>query len=592
MDQSINLQTLIAIARRRFWFLAVPLIVAAFAAVLLLGVLPPIYRSEAVIRIEEQNIPEDLVPALINDYIEQQLDTLGRRILTQDNLLQIINRHDLYQDQAAQLRSSEVTAMLRDNIIIGVIKTEVSNPQTGRTGEIPVAFRIRFDYANPTKARAVVSDLVSQYLSTHAESRRAVAAQTANFFGNERQAVEQRIAAAEERLAEFKTENRELLPEETAFQRQMLNNVESQLQLIDRDLRSLKERQSFLTTQVALTPEFDAPTIRGGTAATPEAQLELLRAELATARARYSATHPDVIRLEREVRSLGAVVGARSTVGQLADREAALVAELARLRERYTEDHPDVVRARGALASIRDDLEAIERESSAGSVGGGTRNTAYVQLSAQLNSVESEIRSIEQQRSSLENERVNLQKLLAQAPRVEQQYIRLQRDLEAAIAEREELADMQATAELSTAAETQAVAERLVLAEPANLPTDPVRPRKKLILALGLVLGMCGGGAAAALGELTDRSVRSSRDLKAIIGDTPLVSIPTLRTANDRWRIWAFRFAGIGALGVVCIAALVAVDRVIMPLDVLVYDARAWVTRWLAIGAPGAGVGL
>ncbi len=572
---------LLRIAWRRKWYFLVPAALCLGAAVLFLLNATPKYKSEATIFVENQNVPEDIVPSLMPDYIDRRLDMLTRRVLLNSSLTQLVERYDLYPAARQNMPMAAIVERMRSNIDVVLFSTEVTDPRSGRTSESTVAFRVGFTYSEPEIARRVTDELVSLFLATNLEARRDVAEQTTSFLAKERAAIESRINQLEEDFTRFQTENRLLLPEEAAFTRQQLANIESQLDVLDRDLRALREREGFLSTQLALTNEFESAR-DDGRGTTPESQLELLRAELATAAARYSSNHPDVVRLRREVSSLERVVGERSGGGggggstALLDQEAALSAELASLRERYTEDHPDVVRAERQLASVRDALP------SSGSANGlGTaRNGAFVQLKAQLNSVQTELNSVAQQREELLAERDQLQRRLAQAPAVEREYTRLSRELENAIADRENIADKEATAQLSRALETEAVGERLVLAEPPTRPLSPVSPDKKLILAVGLVLAMSGGGASVLVAEMLDRSIRSIGQLAAIIGEKPLVSIPVLRTARDARRLWSRRAAGVTVVVAIAAGAAVWVDRSVVPLDVLGFELQNRFAQW------------
>lgn len=587
MELSLDPRHLVHIVWRRRWWFVVPVALVFGVAVLLLLFLPPTYRSEATILIQDQDVPEEIVPSLMSDHVDRRLDALTRRVMLSDNLRDIIERFDLYPEERQYLSRTALVEKMRDAILVEPLKTQITDPSTGRSGEMTVAFRVRFDYRKAEDARRVANELVSLYLSINQETRRGVAAQTTDFLSSEVAAVEDRIARLEEDLARFQVDNRELLPEEAAFKRQLLANAEQLLQSLERDLRSLKEREGFLTTELALTDEYDAPDTRGVADSSPAARLEYARAELATARARYSPRHPDVVRLEREVASLEAVVGERAGGGELLEREAALVAQRASLRERYTDSHPDVARVEEALAGVREAIAGGGGRDAVGRASSGlTRNTAYVQLRAQLNSVQAEIASIEEQRGQLQEERRQLQEELARAPVVEQEFLRLNRQLENAVADREALADKEATAALSGSLETAAIGERLVLAEPASVPLEPVSPSEKLVLVLGLVLAVGSGGTAVVAAELLDRTVRSTRQLAQLLGDTPLAMVPTIVSPVERRRRWVRRTAvivlvlGVGAGGASWF------HRTVVPLDVLAYEGRGLVDRWLATTFP------
>jgi uncharacterized protein involved in exopolysaccharide biosynthesis len=551
--------------KRRKWWFGLPAVAILGLAVLGMFTLQPIYRSSATILIESQDVPEDLVPALMGDYIDRRLDVLTRRVLLRDNLLELAERFELFPDRPEDMTPEELAELIRKEIGVHVLSTEVNDPRTGRTGDMTVAFELSFHYPDAETARRVVDELAASYMALNQRQRQQVIAETTDFFAGERAALEERITDLENEVKVFREENAELLPRAVEFKRVQLGNVEQRLQDLRSSLRSLEERKGFLQTQLALTDEFEIFPDYGTPGATPESKLEIARAELAAARARYSGEHPDVRRLEREVNSLQSVVGVRSGASALAAREAELAAELAQLQDRYTSEHPDVRRISGQLASVRESLR--NSADGAGPVEQGTRprNSAYVQLSAQLNSVTSEISAVEQQVAELEERRLDLQGQLSRAPLVEQEFEQLNRRLQSALEERDAVADKERTAGLSSSLEASAVGEQFVLAEPATVPRDPVRPNEKLILALGLVMAVGSGGAGIVMGELLDRSIRSTAHLARVLGEAPLVSIPTLVSPSDarkdrRWR-WGLAVFGLALL----VGLAVWIDRAVMP---------------------------
>jgi uncharacterized protein involved in exopolysaccharide biosynthesis len=578
MDVSVNPWELIRVVWRRKWFFITPAVLVLAVAAAAIVLVPPLYRSDATILVERQEMPEDVVPSLANEEIDRRLQVITNRVLVTQNLIEIADRHDLYAADRDVLSREAIADRMRERIDTQTMITEFNDESSGRRGQATVGFQVSFLDPDPRVARAVTDDLVSTYLVTNLEQRRAVAERTTEFLAGERAALDERIAGLEDELAAFKTANRELLPQEAAFKRRALTELGQRLDSTERDLRVLRERESYLATQLALTEEFDADGAGGRT--TPASQLALLRTELATARARYRSTHPDVVRLEREVRSLEALVGAEGSSAALAASERELTTRLATLRERYTDDHPDVRRVRRELAAVR--RTRAEAESGGGPTAPGVdRNPTFVRLSAELNSVRAEIAAIGEQRDRLRAQRAALQDQLARTPDVEREYNRLVRRLENAVADREELADKEATVRLSGSMESTEAGERLTLIEPPSLQDSPAQPNKRLILAIGIVLSVASGGTSLAIAQFFDRSIRSARDLSRLVGDVPLCAIPMLLTPGDRRRRWRRRGAVVAVTLLVLAGALFWVHTRVTPLDLLGYEVSTKVEQRL-----------
>ena len=58
---------------------------------------PPTYRSTGTILIEQQEIPTDLVRSTVTSYADERVQIISQRVMTTQNLLEIIRRYELYQ---------------------------------------------------------------------------------------------------------------------------------------------------------------------------------------------------------------------------------------------------------------------------------------------------------------------------------------------------------------------------------------------------------------------------------------------------------------------------------------------------------------
>ena len=95
-EQTKDLRDYIDAFRRRRTTI---LLVAAgiFAVSVMVALLwPPTYRSTATILIEAQEIPPDLIRSTITSYATQRIETIKQRVTTRVNLMQIIEKYNLY----------------------------------------------------------------------------------------------------------------------------------------------------------------------------------------------------------------------------------------------------------------------------------------------------------------------------------------------------------------------------------------------------------------------------------------------------------------------------------------------------------------
>jgi polysaccharide biosynthesis transport protein len=557
------------ILRRRKWWFLLPALLVFAAAVVTASVWPPSYRSEAIILVEQAEIREDLVSTIVDDYVERRLDGIARRILVTDNLRRIIEQYNLYPEARQRLPMITVVERMRSDIHRVMISTQGANPNRGNPSHPTVAFSVAFDYPNPQIAQRVTNELVSLYLNENLRLRRGRATETAEFIEAERERAEQRIAELGRELSEFKQANVGSLPEDLTFNQQQIARHQQQLDDLDRQSRSLRERGIYLEAQLASLD----PDLGGIDGLSPRARLRSAQAELASLRSRYGAEHPDVVKLQREIAGLESIVGGASGSAGLESERARLQEEVRALRQRYAESHPDRVLAERQLQEIEAQLQA-----------GGARNVnhevmpqnpAYVQLDAQLNVVRSELASIEEQRAAVQARIGALQEAVALAPTVEREYGRLERSLADAKALREELSRKEAIARLGESLETEQKAERFSLIEPPSLPAAPVRPNRPAIVLIGLVVALGAGIGMVSTAETFDDAVYSPKEITQMFGEAPLAVIPPIVTSADRWRTWMRR----AAVAVVLIVAIGVGGWLLhsryMPLDMVWYGLQS-----------------
>ena len=74
-----------AVTRRHRLLLGTMLGIFVFAGLLAL-LLPAIYRSEAVILIEQQEIPTDMARSTVTSYADQRIQVISQRVMTSSNL--------------------------------------------------------------------------------------------------------------------------------------------------------------------------------------------------------------------------------------------------------------------------------------------------------------------------------------------------------------------------------------------------------------------------------------------------------------------------------------------------------------------------
>ena len=285
------------IAGRRKWAFVVPMLSVIILAMAVALLLPPKYRSSATILIEEQEIPTNFVMATVTSFAEQRLQQINQRIMSTTKLLEIIDQFGLYRKMRAKRTTEEVIDQMRKDVKLKQISAEVVDRRTGRPTEATIAFSLSYEGKDPPgTVQRVANVLVSLFLQENLQVRERQTAEATQFLDDEMQKIQAELSEVELKLARFKEAHINELPELLQVNIQSLQNAERAIERFEEQLRSLKEREGYLQTQLANISPFMENSDRN--------RLQLLKTELVGMQTRLSGEHPDVIKAKAEIKAL------------------------------------------------------------------------------------------------------------------------------------------------------------------------------------------------------------------------------------------------------------------------------------------------
>lgn len=558
---------LVAVGRRRIPMLVTAGLVFAIA-VLVAMLLPPVYRSTATILIEEQEIPQDLVRTTITSYADQRIQVISQQVMTRANLMQIIEKYDLYQRQRRIETTEEVLERMRKDIKLDLVTSDVTDRRGGGRTTATIAFTLAYDSVSPDKAQKVANELTSLYLNENLQIRRQKAEETSSFLAEEAERLKEHIGEIEEHLADFKLKNQGRLPELAQVNMQMRDRAEVELTDLDRQAASIEERRFYLQAQLAqMKPNTPIMSASGERIFDPEDRLRALRAQYAGLEGLYSPEHPDMVRMRRQMVALERETALPQDGSEEAKQLAKLKTDLAAVSDRYSANHPDVIKLRGLIT-------ALERRMTEAGIAPAppkkqAENPAYLTLQAQLEALATETRALQKHRQELRARIAMLESRLEKTPEVEKDYLELSRDRENSVARYREIKAKLMEAEVAQDLEKDRKSERFSLIDPPQYPEKPRSPNRPAILLIGLMLALGSGVGSVALLEALDNSVRNSKELAHTLAVPLLSVIPYIRNEADRRkREFPWKLAVPAAVGGAA-ALLLAIHFVWMPLEVL-----------------------
>jgi uncharacterized protein involved in exopolysaccharide biosynthesis len=569
-----DLYDYLALLRRRKTLILMVAASLLAASAALAFLLPAVYRSTATILIEEQEIPPDLVRSAIATYADQRIETIKQQVLSRSTLWKIVEQHDLYKSLRKRNPPEEILARFVKDIQIDVMNVKVIDKRTQNPTQATIAFTLAYDGESAELAQKVANELTSLFLGENLKTRERHAQETTAFLKRESENLSHHIQELEQKLSGVKQRAEGALPELVQLNMQLLSQVQREIIESDREIRSLKERKTYLEGELAtLKPHTPIISASGERLLDTSERLKALRAQHASASGYLAPDHPDIIKLKQELSSLekeASGAGAIDGRDELSKRLMAERASLAALRERVGALHPDVVRLQDVVASLDRELRAaVARPAQSPPVK--PENPAYINIQSQLASTMASLQSQEAARIDLKRRMAVYAKRVESTPTVEPQYLDLLRDRENSVRKHQEITSRLMEAQVSGELEVQRKGERFSLINPPELPEKPDRPNRLAILLLGAFLAMAGGVGAGVAADNVDRRIYTADQLRRVMRVAPLAVIPYLPTESELTALGRRRAVfGLAGLGVV-VAGAVALHLAWMPLDVLWY---------------------
>lgn len=536
---------------------------------------PPLYRTGSTILIEQQEIPQELVRSAISSFADERVQIISQRVMTTQNLMQLIQRYNLYPAIRENKPREVLLQTMRNDIGLKMISADVIDPRSGHPTQATIAFSVTYQNRSPELALKVADEITTLYLNENLQSRTQMAAQTATFFEEEAQKEQLHIVELDKKIADFKQKHLNSLPELQQLNENVTDRTELELRDAENRIAAIDSQEILLRAQLAqLNPTSQVFSDTGQRVMGVEDRLKALRSQLADYKAKYAPDHPDVVNTEREIAGLEAEEKAEgqkalNKTGDIARQLSEAQAQLARAQEKYSPDHPNVLRLTHLVAELKGELAAQPTTGDSDKIQAHADNPVYIQVKGQLDALITERQSAETKRDELKTKRDEFERRLALAPSVERDYRAMLRELENAQLRYQQIRAKQGDTEISENLETEHKGERFTMIEPPLPPEKPVSPNRLLIMMGGLVLSLAASAGMVFLRDSIDPSVRSFNEVRELLSVPPLAAIPTIVTASERRaHRRQMRYAWTGVFTAL-VAAIGLIHFFVLPLDVL-----------------------
>ena len=513
--QNIKPQDLFVIAIRHKWLIVGSTIVSLGLAWLFLAVTPKIYRSNTLVIVENQQIPESYVSAVVAGSVAERLTVIKQQVLSRTVMNRVIDDYSL-------LPKDGVTNESREELINGLRKN-ITIEFKGQPGGARIdAFTISFAHTSPETAMKVTAGLAAQFVEENLKTREEQVAGTTEFLSIELERAKASLDEQEHAIANFKRKYIGELPSQIDANLQTLNRLEREQTTLSESIRHRLDRKTALDKMISAyeniglafvespreammnqdvvadlsAREKPAGNRKTGGGDSPGVRLKELERNLASMSAEYKDTYPDVIVLRKEIAQIKAQIAEKQRLAHSESFEETEVSNTKSLVER---------KSKGAHASVDPYLNELKRE----------RDETEIGLS-----------SLKEQANRLIEQIRVYQSRVERTPEREQELIVLQRDYENTKRNYQTLLDKQLNAKISEELERKQKAGKFRIVDPAHLPSHPESPDASRVLLAGILLGcMAGYGIAFAL-EISKKGFSKVEDVESLLGLPVLASIP------------------------------------------------------------------
>jgi polysaccharide chain length determinant protein (PEP-CTERM system associated) len=467
----LSISDILAIAKRRFWWIAVPVVLGPMIGLGITFLLKKVYTSDAFVLIEQPKVPDKYVTSVLDDQTNARLSTMRDQILSRSRLEPVIQKYGL--DRGSRPGSTEVLVEnLRKTIKVTPLRTEGTGPLSG--------FYISVNADRPDTARGICSDVLSMFIVESSHIRQQQAEDTTEFLSGQLAESKKKLDQDDAALAAFKQQYMGQLPSDETRNLQMLTSIGTQLDVVSQALAQAEQQKIFQESLIA-----QQLTARSNTGV-PASTRDEIEIELAKLQAQ-----------ERD------------------------------LQARYTSDHPDVMKLRSQIADLQAKLrENRKPNASGGTEIGGANSPELERMRLTLHMTEATIREKRQEQARLQQQMQSFQGKIQLSPSVEEKYKILTRDYESSLQFYKELLGKKTQSEMSTNLERQQEGEQFKVMDQPSLPAAPSWPKRTQFALAGLGAGLVLGLLLVFWQEKRQHFIRSEEDVEHFLALPILAGIP------------------------------------------------------------------
>ncbi len=462
------------IIREYHWFFGV------FGLVTVLGIgiiieLPKVYSARAEILIEQESMHAIGKNENRAQNLSHRIQSIVKTILTNENIDKILRKHMVLNDGTPKEELYKAYELFRKSTKLDFINAVIVNPVTGREGMVSLGVSITHENKSAERAYEITNNLTDLLLSENAGKVTAKGSDQLAFLEKEKANLFAELKQVEGEMATFKEANSLYLPEIHTVAIRRYQDLKSEFENIDDKISFLKKSEYDVLANVATTNANSGLYTSEGTR----------------------------------------IVGAR-------DKLVILQQQYEQLSSEFTSMHPDIIKLKEDIAALKRSITAM-RQNQPGQVN--PSNPAQMLLRARLDGLRSELQQEISRKLKTQEELKQVEIQIQKMPRVKEELKLIELKQESVLTKYRKIEDNLVQVSLSSEMRDANLLENFILSEPAHYPVSPIKPRKKILLVVLLLLATSLAYLVALLKDMYNDRIMSRNDFIKYV-DEPIYVIP------------------------------------------------------------------
>jgi polysaccharide chain length determinant protein (PEP-CTERM system associated) len=504
---AVILSFLKAIGKYRWYAVAISWIVAIIGWAVVYK-LPNDYQASARVYVDTQSILKPLLSGMTTlPNLDQQVVFMRRTLISRPNVERVMRMVDLdVKSSTPKDHERQVDELMNSIKILGTERDDI--------------YTITYNNPNPKLGKDVVQSLLTIFVEGSFGGKKQDSEKAVQFIDDQIKSYEEKLAAAESAMKDFKIRNMGMLPRQGSDYSGKLSETADLLNAAKLELLEAEQSRNAIKRQIA--GDDPAPVTAAEPAADP-------------------ADNPEID-----------------------GRIAAINKQLDVLRLQYTEAHPDIIASKRLLAQLDAKKKEEAKKRKRSSDPGMNYSPMLQQMNVALSVAEARVASLKARVDEYNNRMSRMSSQSKEAPEVEAQLAQLNRDYQVNRDNYQKLVERREAAKLSgdLSSATDMLTFRVI--DPPTVPLAPAGPNRPRLFSMVFAGALVAGLVVALLMSQVRPTFLSQASLRDVTG------VPILGTIGMNWtteqkvkrrrRLYAMGasvFALFGAYGGVMAAILI-----------------------------------